>query len=365
MLEELGDSGLSDDDTCTRVTYADNTGAWVLSGVIRKETVAANCSATVDRDTKADGTSAVLSDVRYRYDGQDYGTAPVKGDVTLTHTLKSRTGSSATYLDSAATHDTYGRPLTATTLASTTVFDTTDASKSTTTASSLARTTTTAYTPATGRTTKMVVTTPPATVGNAATTRNTTTDYDLLRGLATDSIDTNNRRTDITHDALGRTLKVWQPDRSKTNGQTPDQEYAYTVADGQITAVSSKSLNEDGSQQTAYTLYDGFGRVRQTQSPGDSGGRILTDTFYDERGQTALAYAPYYATGAPSATLRGVDDTTGVETQTKQEFDGLGRVVKSTALAGNGVGTPLSTTLTEYGGDQVTVTRPPAALPPR
>ncbi|WP_123821527.1 RHS repeat domain-containing protein [Kitasatospora cineracea] len=358
VSESLGDTGRSDDDTCTRITYADNTSAWILTGAIRKETVATSCSAAVNRDTQADGTSAVLSDVRYRYDSKGYGSAPVKGDLTFTHTLKTRTGNNATYLDSTATYDVYGRPLTTTNLVSTTLFDTTGATGATTTALPNPRTTTTAYTPSTGRPTKMAVTTPPATAGNAATNQSTTTDYDLLRGQVIDSVDTNNRRTDITYDALGRTLKVWQPDRSKANGQTPDQEYAYTIADGKITAVASKTLNEDSTQQTSYTLYDGFGRARQTQTPGTSGGRVLIDTFYDERGLATRSYAPYYATGAPSATLRNVDNTTDVETQTVSEYDGLGRAVKSTLLAGNGTGTPLSATLTEYGGDYISITPP-------
>ncbi|MFD7735172.1 RHS repeat-associated core domain-containing protein [Kitasatospora phosalacinea] len=362
-VESLGDTAVSTDDTCTRTTYADNTTAWILFSAIRTETVAANCSVTVDRTTKADGTSAVLSDVRYRYDGQAYGAAPAKGDITLTETLKSTSGNNATYLDNAVSYDAYGRGLVTTTQVSSSAFDLTGAGTPATTALPNPRSTTTAYTPATGRPTKSTVTTPPATVGNAATAQSTTTDYDLLRGLPIDVVDANNRRTDITYDALGRTLKVWQPNRSKTNGQSPNQEYAYNLTDGQIASVSSKSLNEDGSQQTAYTLYDGFGRTRQTQSPGEAGGRILSDTFYDERGQAALAYAAYYATGAPSGTLRSVDDTTGVETQTKQEFDGLGRPVKSTVLAGNGTGTPLTTTLAEYGGDRVTVTPPVGDTP--
>ncbi|MFJ5925721.1 RHS repeat-associated core domain-containing protein, partial [Kitasatospora sp. NPDC092948] len=362
-VEELGDTALTGDEKCTRTTYADNTGAWILTGVIRTETVAANCSATVDRTTKADGTSAVLSDVRYRYDGQNYGSAPTKGDVTLTHTLKSVTGSNATYLDAAASYDVYGRSLVTTSLPSSTVFDTAGAGNPVTTGLPNPRSTTTAYTPATGRPTKSTVTTPPATVGNAATTQATTTDYDLLRGQVVDSVDANNRRTDVAYDALGRTLKVWDPSRSKANGQTPNQEYVYAVADGKITSVATKTLNEDGSQQTSYALYDGFSRARQTQAPGSDGGRILTDTFYDERGQAAKSYASYYAAGAPSGTLRSVDDTTGVETQTKQEFDGLGRTVKSTVLAGNGVGTPLTTTLTEYAGDRVTVTPPTGGTP--
>ncbi|GLW72105.1 type IV secretion protein Rhs [Kitasatospora phosalacinea] len=362
-VDSLGDVSLPDDDKCTRTTYLDNTAAWFLTGTSRVETVAANCSTSVDRTTKADGTSAVLSDTRFRFDGQAYGVAPTKGDLTLSHVLKSTTGSNATYLDSATSYDAYGRVLAATTLVSSTVFDLTGANSPATTALSNPRTTTTAYTPATGRPTRAVVTSPPVTAGDAATKQTVTTDYDLLRGQVTDTLDADNRRTDVIYDALGRTQKVWLPDRSKANSQSPDQEYAYTVSNGQIASVASKTLNEDGSQQTSYTLYDSFGRTRQTQTPGPGGGRILSDTFYDERGQAYLAYAPYYAAGAPSATLRNVDDTTGVETQIQQEFDGLGRVVKSTTLAGNGAGTPLSTTLTEYNGDRVTVTPPTGGTP--
>ncbi|MFD4656027.1 RHS repeat-associated core domain-containing protein, partial [Kitasatospora sp. NPDC058444] len=362
VIEDLGDVAVGSDDRCTRLSYADNVPAWFLAGKVQEETVAASCGAAVNRDTQADGTSAVLFDVRYRYDGQGFGAAPTKGDVTLTQTLKSRTGNSATYLDNATAYDGYGRTVGTTTVASTTVYDLTGATNPVTTASPSARAKTTAYTPATGRPTRSVDTTPPAKAGDATTTQTNTTDYDLLRGLAVDTLDTNNRRTDLQYDALGRTLKVWLPDRPKSGGN-PDYEYVYAMADGQITAVTTKTLNEDATQRSLFTLYDGFGRARQSQSPGDNGGRVLTDTFYDERGQAALAYAPYYATGAPSPVLRTVDDTTGVETQNANVYDGLGRVVKSTVLAGNGVGTPLATTLTEYGGDRVTVTPPTGGTP--
>ncbi|MFF4345469.1 polymorphic toxin-type HINT domain-containing protein [Kitasatospora sp. NPDC001540] len=362
-LEDLGDTTEPADDTCTRTTYTDNTTTWILAGVSQIETVAANCSANVNRDTQPDGTSAVLSDVRYRYDNQAYGAPPTKGDVTLAHSLKNRTGTTATYLDSSGTFDTYGRPLTATDLVSTTVFDTTGSTGPVTTASPDARTTSSTYTPAAGRTARLTKTTPPATVGNTATSQTTTTDFDLLRGLPVDSLDANNRRTDIQYDALGRTLKVWLPDRAKSNGQTPDQEFTYTIADGKPSAIATKTLDDDGSQQTAYTLYDGFARPRQSQTPGPDGGRILTDTFYDDRGNPALAYAAYYTAGAPSSTLRNVDDTTNLETQTTTAYDGLGRPVKSTLLAGNGVGTPLSSTLTEYAGDRTTITPPQGGTP--
>ncbi|WP_405009075.1 polymorphic toxin-type HINT domain-containing protein [Kitasatospora sp. NBC_01539] len=358
--EDLGDTAVAADNRCTRTTYADNATAWILVGAIRTETVAADCATTVDRVTKADGTSAVLTDNRIRFDGQAYGSAPTKGDITVTGALKSRTSAAATYLDNTSTFDVYGRVLSTTELANSTAVDNTTGT-STSTALPEARTTTTVYTPASGRPTQSVITSPPAKATDSTTTQVTTNTFDLLRGQTVTATDANTKRTDSTYDALGRVLKVWLPDQSKSSGNTPNYEYAYTLTDQQITAVSTKTVANDQSQETSYTLYDGFGRTRQAQVPGDTGGRLIADTFYDERGQAVLAYAPYYATGAPSKTLSKVEDATGVDTQTRSEFDGLGRVTKSTVLAGSGVGTPLATTVTEYGGDRVTVIPPAGA----
>ncbi|MEV7176127.1 polymorphic toxin-type HINT domain-containing protein [Kitasatospora sp. NPDC093679] len=364
QIENLFDAAVPEDDQCERVTYADNTTAWILTGVIRSETVAANCAATVDRVTKPDGTSAVLSDVRLRYDGLAYGEAPVKGNVTTTHMLKTRSATTATYLDNTATYDTYGRTLDSTELAYSTTLDAvTDAPIGRLALTNDTRTTSTVYSPATGRATKSVITSPPSKAGDSTTTRTVTTDFDLVRGRAVDVVDANTKSTYFLYDALGRTLKVWLPNRSKAGNDTPNYEYAYLAADDtHIAAVASKSLNNDGSQDTSYTLFDGFGRVRQTQAPGDNGGRMLADTFYDGRGQAVRTYAPHNASGVPSRDLLKNADTS-VETQTAAEYDGLGRIVKSTVLSGNGVGTPLSTTLTEYGGDRVTVTPPQGATP--
>ncbi|MDD1064160.1 polymorphic toxin-type HINT domain-containing protein [Streptomyces cocklensis] len=364
LVEKLGDMGESSDDTCTRTTYADNTADWILTGAIHTETVAGNCAANPNRDTQPDGTSAVISDTRIRYDGHAYGVAPTRGLATLTETMKSRNGIIATYLDNAATYDLYGRQLTATALASTSVFNPTDESKApVTTAATSPRTTTTAYSPTTGRPTTTVVTTPPGTAGVASSAQTTTTAIDLLRGLPYITLDTNSKRTDIQYDALGRVLKVWQPDNLKGSNTTPSTEYVYTNSDSVIASITTKTINNNKSQDSAYTLYDGFGRIRQTQEPGQDSGRVLTDTFYDERGQAALTYAPYYSTGAPSGTLLKVEDTTGVETQTATTFDGLGRPVKSSLLKGNGVGTPLWSTTTSYGGTSTTVTPPKGGTP--
>ncbi|OAR25051.1 hypothetical protein A8W25_28725 [Streptomyces sp. ERV7] len=361
-VEDLGDTWVAGDDKCTRTTYADDD--WIRAAAIHTETYASYCAANPDRDTRADGTSVVLSDTRTRYDGQAYGAAPTKGLVTMTETLKSRSGSTATYLDSTTSYDAYGRPLATTALASTSVFDPDAPAKApVTTPVASPRTTTTVYTPATGRPTKAAVASPPATAGNTATVQTTTSYLEPLRGLPYITTDANNLRTDIEYDALGRPLKVWKPNRSKLNGESANLQFRYISAENAIQSVATLTVTNEGSYDTSYTLYDGLGRVRQTQAPGPDGGRILTDTFYDERGQVRLAYAPYHNTAAPSGTLFTVVDADGIETQTATEYDGLGRTIKSTLLSGNGTGTPLATTTTVYGGDRVTVTPPKGATP--
>ncbi|MGW2274160.1 polymorphic toxin-type HINT domain-containing protein [Streptomyces yangpuensis] len=357
--EELGDVSTTADDKCTRTTYADNATAGIYSAPVRVETVAGNCAKAVNRVTRADGTSDVLSDVRTRYDGQGNGAAPTKGLATMTSVLKTRSATQAVYLDNTTAYDVYGRPLKVTGLASTSTYNAADESAApTTTAHPQAHVSTTVYTPATGRPTSMKSTTPPATVGVASTAQTTTTTFDLGRALPVSVVDTTGRRTDIEYDALGRTRKVWQPNRSKVNGQSPNAEYRYSTAEGGIASVASLSLNNDGSQDTEYTLYDGFVRPRQTQKRAADGGMVLTDTFYDAMGRSALTYAPYYARKAPSGVLFKVEDATGVETQTAVEYDAMGRPTKSTLLKGNGVGVPLAVTRTEYSGDRVSVTPP-------
>ncbi|MFF6956758.1 RHS repeat-associated core domain-containing protein [Streptomyces sp. NPDC008317] len=355
--DDFGDESTPADDQCTRVTYADNTSVWLLTAVARSETVAVNCSATPNR------AKDVLSDVRTAYDGLDYGVAPTKGDATHMASLKSHDGSKATYLEAGATYDsTYGRPLTATDLTGTvTATETTSPVRTNRTDG---RTMTTAYAPATGFPTTVTVTSPPAVPGTASTSQATKTTYDTLRGLPLTALDTNNKRTDMTYDALGRSLKVWLPDRSKANSDIPNYQFVYTITDTKPISVATKTLKSDAGQQTSFALYDGFLQPRQTQAPGPNGGRLVTDTFYDERGQVVMAFAPYYNTSAPSSELLKLDDALGVETQTRNTYDGLGRVVQTQQVSGNsGGGGILATTSTTYGGDRVTVTPPRGATP--
>ncbi|WP_416069775.1 polymorphic toxin-type HINT domain-containing protein [Streptomyces sp. AK02-01A] len=357
QVDDEGDVKTASDDECTRATYADNTIAWILRAVVRVETVATKCGTTPDR------SKDVIADVRNAYDGQDYGAAPTLGDATHTATLKSHDGTTATYTEAGATYDTAtGRPLTATDI--TGIVTATGTAAPVRTDRKDGRTTTTVYSPTTGFPTEMTVTGPPAVPGTAATAQSTKTTYDTLRGLPVTVLDTNNKRTDTTYDALGRSLKTWLPNRSKANSDTPNYEFSYSITDNKPVAIATKTLKGAGAQQTAYTLYDGFLRPRQTQAPGPDGGRLVDDTFYDERGLTAKSFATYYNTGAPSAELLVLDNALAVETQAWNTYDGLGRVIKSQQVAGNGDGgTVLATTSTTYGGDRINVTPPHGATP--
>jgi RHS repeat-associated protein len=349
QVDDQGDTSAATDDQCTRTTYATSTSKNILNLPSRVETVAKACGSTPDR------SKDVTSDVRTAYDGATYGAEPTKGDATAVATLKSHDGTKATYLETSATFDGYGRTLTATDLTANVTVDGTAAPVRS--ARSDGRTTKTAYSPATGLPTRITATTPPAEAGDEATVQTSTTELDVLRGQALTETDTNGKVTEFTYDALGRSTKVWLANRR--NDLSPSYEFSYRIAEGKPVAVTTKTLNNNGGQISSHVLYDGFLRERQSQVPGPDGGRILSDIFYDERGLAAKSYAPYYATGAPTTEIFKPVDALAVETQTRTTFDGPGREVESREIAGNGDGGKvLGITRTIYGGDRTTVIPP-------
>ncbi|MEU5002078.1 polymorphic toxin-type HINT domain-containing protein [Streptomyces sp. NPDC021622] len=352
QVDDLGDNATAADNQCTRTTYATNTADNILTLPSRAETVAVKCADTPDRATQ------VISDVRTAYDGGAYGAAPTKGDATATATLKKHDGSKATYLESGATFDGYGRPLTATDLTADVTATGNDAPVRTVRTDG--RKSTTTYSPATGFATKVTATTPPVKAADATSVQTTVTEMEPLRGQPKATVDTNAKRTEMTYDALGRAEKVWLADRRTS--QTPSHQFTYFVDEGQPVAVRTQTVNNEGGQVASYTLYDGFLRERQTQAPGPDTGRILSDIFYDERGLKSKTFAPYYTQGAPNRTLFKPADALSVETQTRTAYDGLGRAVEERQIAGNGDGgTVLGITKTIYGGDRTTVIPPEGA----
>ncbi|MDT0347741.1 RHS repeat domain-containing protein [Streptomyces litchfieldiae] len=351
-VNDLADTATAADDRCTRTTYATNTGDNILTLPSRAETVAVACTTNPDR------ADDVITDQRWAYDGGDYGDAPTDGDVTATAILKDHDGTTATYLESGATYDTYGRQLTTTDL---TANLTATGPALTRTPRTDGRTTTTAYSPATGIPTQTTSTTPPADPDTPSTSLTEITALDPVRGVPTRITDTNSKVTVLSYDALGRSEKIWLADRRTS--MLPSYQFTYRIEENEPVVVSTRTLDNTGNNQLAsYTVYDGFLRERQTQEPGPDGGRLVADAFYDERGLLARTFAPYYALGAPTQELFQPNEPQRIESQTRHSYDALGRETEARQIAGDGDGgRVLATTTTSYRGDRVTVIPPQGA----
>jgi RHS repeat-associated protein len=328
-VSRTGDTAKSGDEQCTTTAYARNVSAHIVDKVSETTTVAKPCGTTPS--LPAD----LVSTTRTYYDGSTtLGAAPTKGDETR---RDEQNGAGTGYVTvSTAGYDGYGRQTSAT-----------DASGASTT---------TAYTPASGEAPTQSVTT-------NALGHTTTKVLDPVRGVTTSEIDPNGQRTDAEYDALGRVLKVWDQGWSKATYPTlPSAQYSYGLSRTDTVVVTAKTLNHLGEYTTSYTFYDGLLRPRATQVPavGDSsGGRVVTETLYDTRGLVWKAYDTYYATGAPSATLVGTDDSQ-VPAALKNEYDGAGRLVAEISLK---FGDETRRTTTTHGGDRVTVVPPVGAVP--
>ncbi|WP_285762079.1 type IV secretion protein Rhs, partial [Nocardiopsis ansamitocini] len=327
MVHDFGDVSTTADDQCVRTTYADNTAAGMLTHASRVEIVAVGCTTTPDRATD------VLSDMRKHYDGQGFGAAPTKGDVTKVENLVSHDGTTPTYLTAEQTsYDRFGR-----------VLEMRD--------SAGLVTETIAYTETNGLTTRIV--------GENALKHRTTMDLDPKRGVPVAEVDANNRRIDLAYDALGRLTQIWHPDRSRSRGYSPSQRFEYLISKDAPVAVKSEDLRNDGSYEPAYEIYDGFLRPRQVQTKGPDGGRLVTDTFYNAIGETAKTNDVYYAEGAPSASLLTVVNGS-VNGQTSYTYDGVGR---PTAVIQSVSGDEKWRSTASYGGDRVHVTPVQGGIP--
>ncbi|WP_234042379.1 RHS repeat-associated core domain-containing protein [Streptomyces marianii] len=315
---------------CTRTEYAKNTAAWLLTAVKRVEKVSVGCGVTPNR-TGDPKTTHVISDVRTSYDGQAWGVAPSKGNVTAQQRV---TGydSGIAQLQTVATaqYDALGR-----------LVDQWDTDGT--------RTNHIEYTPAAGGplTGKKEVNA----LGHTVTTQ-IAPDW----GSNTVSIDPNGKRTESAYDALGRLTDVWLPDRSRAGQQTPNRKLEYRIQKGAASWVATKSLNNDGTTyQTSYAIYDALLRPRQTQAPAAvGGGRVVAETRYDTRGLEVESSVDYIDTTAPSGQLATL--LTASPAGTRKIYDGAGRPTVEITLAQE---KEHSRTTTTYEGNATTV-EPPA-----
>ncbi|WP_246076530.1 RHS repeat-associated core domain-containing protein [Amycolatopsis cihanbeyliensis] len=321
-VDDLGEVGNPEDDLCTRTSYARNTDRWLLSFPKQTETVSAHCGATPSYPDDA------VSGTRNSYDGQTFGAAPTKGNVTRTEELSERTAQEATYVTTeTVSYDGYGRPA-----------EVKDA---------LNRSTTTEYTStAGGPVTKTVVTNAK---GHA-----TTTTLDPAWGKPVKVVDANGNTTEVTYDALGRKTDVWLPIRLRSKHDRGSYEYSYRISRDEPSVVTTTKVGPNGFYTTSKQLYDGLLRLRQTQTPAPGGGRLLTDTRYDSAGRTYYSTKPYFNDAALDDKLWSATDAE-IPGLTVQEFDGAGRVV---AKVFKGGGIEKWRTEVHYGGDRVHIDPP-------
>ncbi|WJK32836.1 RHS repeat-associated core domain-containing protein [Solwaraspora sp. WMMA2065] len=335
QVEDLGDVSTAADDRCTRTTYADNHSLRLRTLVAREETVSVACSVT-----NPDLATQLLTDNRTSYDGQAYGATPTKGNATRIEKLASHSGSTPSYVTvGEGTFDMYGRPLTAQ-----------DGSGAVTNI---------AYTETNGLTTRKMETGPQIRVGTVDTRFIATTDYHPAWGQPVTQIDWNGKRTDVEYDKLGRTVRVWLPDKTKaSNPNEPSVRYTYQNQDNAPVSVKKEQI-VNGVSNAEFTIYDGFLRPRQIQVPGPDGGRLVSETFYTATGKVAKFNDKFHASGAPSGTL--LKTVNGdVDLQTVYQYDGVDRVTDTITLVASD---EKWRTVTTYGGDRVHVDPPTGGTP--
>jgi RHS repeat-associated protein len=322
-----GDGSVANQEKCATTTYATApaSNTMMLSYPDRETSLVGTCATAV-------AASSLLTDKKIYYAGDGtltglgtFGQLTATGQPTATQTATSFAGATENWLTTSATaYDGAGR-----------VTDAYDAT---------GQKTHTDFDPAWS-----------SSGGNTNVTAETSTNsqnwqvkstLDALRGLTLESVDANGRKTDTTYDALGRRTAVWLPGRDKSAGQSADETFDYSINPGAVpapgdtitqpgapSAVTTKTLRDDGTYSTAITIYDGMLQPRQTQTTamGDSNsGRVISDTFYDSHGWQTSSYASYSEpNNFPSTTLYAAIENQ-IPSETTTTYDGQGRPLKET-----------------------------------
>ncbi|MGW7451348.1 RHS repeat-associated core domain-containing protein [Streptomyces sp. NPDC054787] len=349
-INEKGDVDQPAQENCTTASYAPAPSDNPMMLTYPSEVIAVSgpCAA-------APGASTTLSHKRFFYDGDGSVTnpgthgklgQPWASDSKLhslgyTSAVQVATkydgaGNPVFQTNGAVTYDSYGR-----------VIKQLDAASNATT---------TSFLPATHTLPTQLTTTYPQPYGWTSTSELAPT-----RGLKKRSTDANGRVTTSAYDALGRRTEVWTPGRDRAT-QTPDRKFTYAVNGAGDSpnppAVTTETLREDGSYGKSVTIYDGMLQVRQQQTTtaDNSKGRLIASTSYDSHGWSVSSIATYSdPTTYPSTTL-WVETENTVPSQTRQVYDGLGRV---TAAEQWSKAVKLWQSTTTYSGADKTSTQPP------
>lgn len=333
-VNDLGDESTASDDVCHRTWYARHataTGTWMLDRVKREQSLAGAC--TVNHQVPRD----LLSEQRTTYDKvtNNWDTdLPVRGLPVKVEEVDRWSGTTPIWEATAVTgYDVNGR-----------ATSETDA---------LNRRSSTTYTPpVAGPVTRSVVTNP---IGYKETK-----DFAVAWNEPTDISDSNNAKTKLTYDGMGRLTGVWLPGRDPAT-QGANSIFDYRVRNTKPSYVTTKTLLPNGNDyKTTVRLFDGAMRQRQTQMQAPGGGRVLQDTIYNSRGLVWWKSNPYHdTTNAPVDTeLVGPTGQPAVPALTAYTYDGAGRTTAEILLV-NGIGGQEKwRTTTTHNGD-LTIVVPP------
>ncbi|NXY95778.1 RHS repeat protein [Streptomyces sp. BR123] len=312
-------------DTCTITSYARNTATWMVDRVSESIQIQSGDCATTATEANT------LSRSRTYYDNQPHGTLTGPGQVTSTEELDRFEAGQPKYgLNGTTSYDAYGRVTSATDAAgakTTTVYE-------------------------------------PAALARAATLKvtnakdwTTTTTLHPLRGVTVKTVDQNNRTTEVSYDALGRTTAVWLPGRARS--ESANKAFTYDLTNTGTSSVTTRTLRSDESYATSIAILDALGQKIQVQSNplnGAATSRLITDTYYDSLGRAFKSNESYYNNTSDPVKTRFIADENMVPAQSGTLYDGLGRPVAKTFSS---KAIEQWRTITAYPGADRTDTTPP------
>jgi RHS repeat-associated protein len=297
-----GDTSISTDDVIIERDFYPNTSANIL-GCVAAERV-------------KDQGGTLKKETLFYYDGSNTSvtTPPTKGNLTRMEQKKGDGGSVSTY----STYDSWGNGLTDTDANGnvwTTVYE------------------------STYNTFPQSITSPIAGQSENCT-------FDAKTGNRVSVTDINDQTTTYEYDTFGRSTKVIEPGDSSSS---PTVRYEYNNW-GTLGQQHLKTLSKvtGGDYLWSSEYFDGLGRAIQTQARGETGRTILESTIaYDSCSQVQRQYV--------TQDLGSVSGYTAPQADWKYascQYDGLGRVTRTTAADGTVTSTDYSTAWQE------TVTNP-------
>ncbi|WP_407077921.1 polymorphic toxin-type HINT domain-containing protein [Streptomyces sp. NPDC126499] len=317
LVESLGDTGKSGDESCTKSEYVHQTAKNLIGlskQVLTSPTLCANAN-------WAD-LGSLAGAHRTAYDGTAYGTALGASTRGLATEAWSLNGTGTGFQTTGTREfDAVGR-----------VVKETPADQLTQPTPKSATIKYESIGPATGQVFKVTLTN---VLGHVQTQ-----ELEPGRSVTVKTTDANNHVSEAAYDPMGRLAEAWAPGRTPGSG-VPDFRAEYVVPaeeidpndpDGGKTRkppyVITYARGYEDRIEKSVTIYDGLGRERQSQEEADGGGRLITDTLYNNAGEVYQTNNAYLNQDAPSGELFTPLADTTIPNITRYKYDGLGRVLE-------------------------------------